>query len=66
MPGAELPSATELAARNGQTGDDAIVAEEPAPRPRKSRVARYDNFGFPSYRERHNYRRSHGFFPFGW
>jgi len=61
----EVPSATELAARHG--GGD-IIADEIAPRPRKSRVARADDYR-PYYRERPYYRRHYGvpfFFPFGW
>jgi hypothetical protein len=63
----DLPSATELAARNGDNNEEA-----PAPRPRKSRrVSADDYFGRSSYyRERPYYaRRSYGSpfpFPFGW
>ena len=61
----DLPSATELAARNGDNNEAA-----PEPRPRQSRrVSADDYFGHPSYyRERPYYaRRSYGFpFPFGW
>lgn len=62
----EIPSATELAARHGDNGEDA-----PAPRSRKSRSRDYD-FGARSYyyRERPYYaRRYYGSpfpFPFGW
>jgi hypothetical protein len=63
----DLPSATELAARNGNNVEDA-----PAPRPRQSRrVSADDYFGRSYYyRERPYYaRRYYGSpfpFPFGW
>jgi len=62
----DLPSATELAARNSDNNEDA-----PAPRPRKSRVTRdygYDTGSSYYYRERpYDARRSYGLpFPFGW
>ena len=63
----DLPSATELAARHGDS-----VADAPAPRPRKPRrVSADDYFGRAYYyRERPYYaRRSYGSpfpFPFGW
>jgi len=66
----DLPSATDLAAHNGNTvGDGSIIAEEPAPPPaRRSRSARYDDgYRVYSYREPYFVRRRYGMpFPFGW
>jgi len=65
----EIPSATELAARQDSADDDAAAA--PVRRARKSRASRdYDDGArsFYYYRERPYYvRRSYGMpFPFGW
>ena len=64
----ELPSATELTARHGSdVGNGSIIAEEPAPRPRKSRSLRDDDgYRLYSYREPYTVRRRFGPFPFGW
>lgn len=59
----EVPTATELAARNG-TGDDDIVAPEPTQRSRKSRARDYDDYGRPYYRERTYYGHRYGNSPF--
>jgi hypothetical protein len=62
----EIPSATELAARDG------IVAEEPAQRPRQRSAQDYDGYyGRSYYRERpyyysRRYNNSPFSFLFGW
>jgi len=61
----DIPNSTELAARNGSSNDNAIFADEPVPRPRKQRAARYYGYDYGrSYYSRRYYGR--GFFPFGW
>jgi hypothetical protein len=62
----DLPSATELAARNGDNNEDA-----PAPRPRQSRrVSADDYFGRSYYYRERPYYVRRGYmpfpFPFGW
>ena len=63
----EIPPPAQVAARSD---DNSIIADEPPPRPRKSRRLRADDyFGRSYYRERPYYVRRYygGFgFPFGW